>query len=254
MLPLAQPEPPPVPTAFEPTLGAPGHILVVDDQPDNLRVLALELRGHPFVLTMAASADEAMAYCERQCFEGILLDVSLPGTDGVELCRRILKGTLNARTPIIFLSALRVGDEWVAKGLGAGGLDYLTKPYAFQELLAKLKLMVRLCRQELALVNEARQRTLLEVAGGAAHELAQPLAAARILSDLLVATGGTLSQEQARSLRDRLDDACTILRKLQDLDGYTTKPYARGDILDLGEASPGETTARMAIPMDLPPA
>jgi DNA-binding response OmpR family regulator len=242
-----------MPKAFLPTLGAPGHILAVDDQPDNLRVLSLELRNHPFILTLAASAEEALAYCARQQFEGILLDVSLPGTDGVELCSRIRTGTLNARTPIIFLSALRVGDDWVAKGLGAGGLDYLTKPYVFQELLAKLKLMVRLCRQELALVNEARQRTLLEVAGGAAHELAQPLATARILADLLVDGGGVLTVQQSRALRDSLDNACTILRKLQDLDGYATKPYARGDILDLSEAGPGETTARFPLIVEQPP-
>lgn len=241
-----------MPKAFEPTLGAPGHILAVDDQPDNLRVLALELRGHPFVLTLAASPQEALAYCARQGFEGILLDVSLPGMDGVELCHRIHQGPRNARTPVIYLSALRVGDEWVARGLEAGGLDYLTKPYAFQELLAKLKLMVRLCRQELALLNEARQRTLLEVAGGAAHELAQPLAAARILADRLVEGGGNLGLEPSRSLRDSLDEACAILRKLQDLDGYATKPYARGDILDLGEAGPDETTASFPVPPELP--
>ncbi len=240
-----------MPKTFEPTLGAPGHILVVDDQPDNLRVLSLELRGHPFVLTLAASPEEALAYAARQTFEGVLLDVSLPGTDGVELCRRLRDLPANARTPVIFLSALRVGDEWVARGLEAGGLDYLTKPYGFQELLAKLKLMVRLCRQELALVNEARQRTLLEVAGGAAHELAQPLATARILADLLVDGGGTVNLQQARALRDSLDHACTILRKLQDLDGYATKPYARGEILDLGEASPGETTAAIQVDQEL---
>ncbi len=237
---------------FEPTLGAPGHILVVDDQPDNLRVLSLELRGQPFVLTLAAGAEEALTYAGRQAFEGILLDVSLPGVDGVELCRRLHELPLNARTPVIFLSALRVGDEWVARGLEAGGLDYLTKPYAFQELLAKLKLMVRLGRQEQALLREARQRTLLEVAGGAAHELAQPLATARILADLLVDGGGALSLQQARALRDSLDHACTILRKLQDLDGYATKPYARGDIMDLGEAEPGETTAAIPLQLDLP--
>lgn len=241
-----------MPKAFEPTHGAPGHVLVVDDQPDNLRVLSLELRGHPFVLTQAATPEEALAYAVRQGFEGILLDVSLPGTDGVELCRLIHETPLNARTPVMFLSALRVGDDWVARGLEAGGLDYLTKPYAFQELLAKLKLMVRLFRQEQALVREARQRTLLEVAGGAAHELAQPLATSRILADLLVDGGGSLNLQQARALRDSLDHACSILRRLQDLDGYATKPYARGDILDLGEASPGETTAALQVPTDEP--
>jgi DNA-binding response OmpR family regulator len=243
-----------MPHAFEPSAAVPGHILAVDDKPDNLRVLALELRGHPFVLTIAASAEEALAYCARQRFEGVLLDVSLPGMDGIEVCRRIRGGTLNARTPIIFLSALKVGDEWVAKGLGAGGLDYLTKPYAFQELLAKLKLMVRLCRQEMALLDEARQRALLEVAGGATHELAQPLSSARLLADILVEGGGTIPAAQAQALRESLDSACVILRKLQDLDGYATKPYARGHILDLGEASPEADTAAFPIPQEETPA
>lgn len=225
-----------------PSAEAPGRILVVDDQADNLTVIALEFKRHPFALTLARSAQEALDACAREEFEGILMDVGLPGMDGLEACRRIRQGGLNAHTPVIFLSAMRGGEDWLTRGLEAGGLDYILKPYAFAELLAKARVMVRLSRQERALLEAQREQALLEVAGGAAHELAQPLASAQILLDQLDLSRSAPSAAQLQMLKDCLKDLATVLRQIQNLHSYVTKPYADGRILDLALSSrnPGE--------------
>lgn len=225
--------------AYVPTPENPGRILVVDDLPGNLKVLGMELKHHPFLLTLAQSAEEALERCKERPFEGILMDVSLTGMDGIEACRQIRELPLNARTPLIFLSAIRVGQDWISEGIEAGGIDYLIKPYAFSELLAKLRMLVRLHRQDQAALAGERHRALLEVAGGTAHELAQPLAAAQILLDHLIKIPEPPTPQQLRTLRECLYNTGRVLTQIQRLHTYITKPYAQGRILDLALSSQG---------------
>ena len=222
---------------YIPTFDQPGHILVVDDLPGNLKVLERELRHAPFRLSLVQTATEALDLCRIQPFEGILMDVSLPIMDGIEACRHLRQCPLNAETPLIFISAVRIGEDWITAGLEAGGLDYLTKPYAPSELKAKLSMMVRLTRQRQAALAGERHRALLEVAGGTAHELAQPLASAQILLDQLINTNVPPTKEQLADLRECLASTNRILHQIQNLHSYITKPYASGRILDLAQSS-----------------
>ena len=222
---------------YFPTHEQPGRILIVDDLPGNLKVLQRELRTSPFVLTFAQSASEALEHCQRQAFEGILMDVSLPVMDGIEACRRLRTNALNADTPLIFISAVRIGEDWITAGLEAGGIDYLTKPYAPSELKAKLSMLVRLSRQHQAALAGERHRTLLEVAGGAAHELAQPLATAQLLLDQFIHASKAPTKKQLTDLNKCLADTQEVLRQIQNLHTCITKPYASGQILDLAQSS-----------------
>ena len=222
---------------YIPTVELPGHILVVDDLPGNLKVLERELRHAPFRLSLVQTAAEALELCRRQAFEGILMDVSLPIMDGIEACRHLRECPLNAETPLIFISAVRIGEDWITAGIEAGGLDYLTKPYAPSELKAKLSMMVRLSRQRQAALAGERHRALLEVAGGTAHELAQPLASAQILLDQLIKTDAPPTREQLIELRECLANTNRVLHQIQNLHSYITKPYASGRILDLAQSS-----------------
>lgn len=199
-----------------------------------------ELQGLPFRLWLVGSAQEALDICRTVPLEGIIMDVSLPGQDGVEACRALREAgrfPLNAETPLIFISAVRVGEDWIARGIEAGGHDYLVRPYAFSELLAKLRMLVRLSRQRQAALAGERQQTLLEVAGGMAHELAQPLSAAQVMLDRLARSPEALRPQDLADLRRYLASATRILRQIQNLDAYITKPYASGRILDLEESS-----------------
>ena len=222
---------------YLPTVELPGHILVVDDLPGNLKVLERELRHEPFRLALVQTAAEALELCRRQAFEGILMDVSLPIMDGIEACRHLRECHLNAETPLIFISAVRIGEDWITAGIEAGGLDYLIKPYAPSELKAKLSMMIRLSRQRAAALAGERHRALLEVAGGTAHELAQPLASAQILLDQLIKTDAPPTREQLIDLRECLASTNRVLHQIQNLHSYITKPYASGRILDLAQSS-----------------
>jgi DNA-binding response OmpR family regulator len=223
--------------SYIPTPANPGRILIVDDLIGNLKVHERELRNLPFNLTLAQSGQEALDICSRLVFEGILMDVSLPGMDGIEACRAIRHSKLNANTPLIFISAVRIGEDWVKEGIESGGIDYLVKPYIFSELLVKLRMMVRLSRQRDAALAGERNRALLEVAGGTAHELAQPLAAAQILLDRILKSQVAPTPAELQDLRECLEATTKVLHQIQNLHTYITKPYASGRILDLALSS-----------------
>jgi len=225
---------------YVPTSLHPGQILIVDDLPGNLKLFERELRQSPFQLVLVASAAEALALCAQRPFEGILMDVSLPGMDGIEACKLLREApayALNAETPLIFVSSERIGEDWVSRGIEAGGIDYLVKPYAASELVAKLRMMVRLSRQRQAALAGERHRALLEIAGGMAHELAQPLATAQVLLDQLIKRPTPPTVQQLADLRKCLASTNGILHQIQNLHTYITKPYASGRILDLDESS-----------------
>ena len=100
-----------------------------------------------------------------------------------------------------------------------------------------MRVMVRLSRQERALLEAQRQEALLEVAGGAAHELAQPLASAQILLDQLDLTGNAPTPAQLKLVKECLEEVAKVLHQIQNLHTYVTKPYADGRILDLDRSS-----------------
>ena len=109
------------------------HILVVDDDPINTKILKFLLTGEGFAVTAVHSSDEALAALRQHAYDLIFLDILMPGGDGLDLCRRI-KAT--ATTPIIFLSGLDTVQDTVA-GLAAGGDDYIRKPFDPHEVLAR---------------------------------------------------------------------------------------------------------------------
>jgi two-component system copper resistance phosphate regulon response regulator CusR len=127
-------------------------ILLVDDDPrlrDTLR-RGLEHAGHEAVA--AASADEAEAVLATQRFDLLLLDVMMPGRDGWELLEALRARGLDV--PVIFLTARDAVEERV-RGLSAGADDYLTKPFALEELVARIAAVTRRRSATTALVHGA---------------------------------------------------------------------------------------------------
>jgi two-component system OmpR family response regulator len=119
--------------------GAP-RVLVVDDD-DSIRdllTMALEHSGYEVVL--AATCHEARNAVERHRPELIVLDVMLPDGDGIDLCRRLRASGL--RSPVLFLTARDATSEKV-RGLTVGGDDYLTKPFSLEELVARVRALLR---------------------------------------------------------------------------------------------------------------
>lgn len=122
-------------------ISSPGYapdILIVDDTIANLRLLEGLLREQGFRVRPVTSGALALKAAERQCPDLILLDINMPEMDGYETCRRFKENEVLRRVPIIFLSALSdTGDK--VKAFEAGGVDYVTKPFQFEEVLARVR-------------------------------------------------------------------------------------------------------------------
>ena len=115
------------------------RVLVVDDEPQILRALQLKLNGAGYTVDTAASASEARIKASMRPPEAIILDVLLPDGRGTDVCRELRSWS---EVPILVLSAVGEEDEKIA-ALDAGADDYVTKPVGIDELLARLRAVLR---------------------------------------------------------------------------------------------------------------
>jgi two-component system, OmpR family, alkaline phosphatase synthesis response regulator PhoP len=118
------------------------HILVVDDEPDLLELIRYNLAQHGYEVTCALSGEEALTQLEARSPDLVILDLMLPGADGLEICRAMKRDTRTAIIPIIILSA-RGEEADVVAGLELGADDYLTKPFSPRVLQARIKAVLR---------------------------------------------------------------------------------------------------------------
>ena len=116
------------------------RILVVDDDPGICDSLERALRREDYVVSIARDGEEALEAVERQSPDAVILDVAMPKLDGLSVCRRLRAS--GSRVPILVLTARHSLGDRVA-GLDAGADDYLPKPFALEELLARLRAIMR---------------------------------------------------------------------------------------------------------------
>jgi two-component system, OmpR family, response regulator len=123
-----------------PGSSAPLRVLVVDDEPNLVEVLTMALRFQGFAVESAASGREALAAVTRFKPHLMVLDVMLPDMEGFDVAARL--GSQRASVPIIFLTA-RDSTEDKVRGLSGGGDDYMTKPFSLEELVARIRTILR---------------------------------------------------------------------------------------------------------------
>ena len=116
------------------------RLLIVEDDPELAAVLTRGFREHGIETVHAATVSEARRQAHLGEFDILLLDVMLPGGSGIDLCRDLRRA--GHSTPILMLTARDAVDDRV-HGLDAGADDYLTKPFAFRELLARVRALAR---------------------------------------------------------------------------------------------------------------
>jgi DNA-binding response OmpR family regulator len=126
------------PPAAQP--GRAGSILVIEDDADIANVVRLHLEDAGYEVTVAADGLQGAAIAGARRFDLLILDLMLPGIDGLEICRRLAGG--GERTPILMLTA-RSGEYERVLGLELGADDYLTKPFSVLELMARVKAVLR---------------------------------------------------------------------------------------------------------------
>lgn len=115
------------------------HILIVDDDPQIGELLSEYLEKHNYRVAVARNGDEMMRQFKRGAIDLVVLDIMLPGDDGITLCRQLRE---TSEVPIIMLSAAGEEADRVV-GLEVGADDYLSKPFSPRELLARIKALVR---------------------------------------------------------------------------------------------------------------
>ncbi len=120
-------------------------IMIVDDQPENLRLLGYMLRDEGYDVRPVPNGRMALRAAMTDPPDLILLDINMPDMDGYELCQRLKEDERLQKIPVLFISAMNAVDDKV-RAFNAGGLDYVTKPFQFKEVSARVKTHIELRR------------------------------------------------------------------------------------------------------------
>lgn len=236
-------------------------ILIVDDDSDARGLLKVSLMPLGHRLREAADGVDALAACEEEIPDLIITDVMMPRMTGTQFVKEFRAKYTEFFVPVLMLTALGEVDEKV-EGLTIGADDYLTKPFHFNELTARVQALLRvkllteqlesrtreleavneeLSRAQEALVLKERQLVGVQLAGAAAHSLGQPVTAILLNCRMLdVTMKGIASEEMTQALR-AIESECRVIKeiitKLRAVDVNRTQGYV-GDtrIVDIESA------------------
>jgi signal transduction histidine kinase len=127
--------------------GKQGTILIVDDLPSNLRLLFMLLTSHGYTVQQAQDGAKALEYAQTDPHPDLIfLDIRMPGMDGYMVCQALKANEQTCDIPVVFISALSEIDD-IVKAFQAGGVDYITKPFQLDEVLARTASQLALVRQ-----------------------------------------------------------------------------------------------------------
>lgn len=190
-----------------------GNILIVDDTPNNLRLLMDILSKEGYVVRPAPNGERALSAARRQPPDIILLDIMMPGMNGYDVCRQLKAEETTQHIPVIFLSAL---DELFNKieAFSVGGVDYVTKPFEAMEVLARVEthLKIHQLQQQLA----AQNAELNAFAHTVAHDLKSPLAVVLGYTGLLLEDLAATLPAEAVNYLEKVDGGTRKAAKIVD--------------------------------------
>lgn len=191
----------PTPNQQPSNMECPARILVVDDQPANLQLLGSMLSSQGYDILPASDGPTALKRLTARPPDLILLDVLMPGMDGVEVCRRIRTNPACSDVPVIFLSAAD-DKELIVRALQTGGMDYVTKPFNHAELLSRVRtqLDLKATRDRLQRLAEDKD----ELLGILAHDLKNHLGGVQMSAALLRDRIARHSDGQSAQLSDNI--------------------------------------------------
>ena len=134
-------------------------ILIVDDTPENIKVLGTMLMEEDYLLMVAQDGLKALEIVEKTIPDLILLDINMPKMDGIETCKHLKMNPLKKDIPVIFLTAF-TDSEYKKKAFSTGGVDYITKPFQKEEVLARVKTHLEIANHRKELEYQVRLRTI----------------------------------------------------------------------------------------------
>ncbi len=186
-------------------------ILIVDDMPKNIQLVAKFLTQEGYNLFFAQSGDSAIKQIGSRAFDLVLLDVMMPGMDGFSVCEHIKANPATASIPVIFLTA-KTDDVAIERGFAVGGVDYLTKPFNPVELVARVKthIILRQREKELREINNTKD-TLLSVIS---HDLKTPFFNIMGLGEILLSEYDSYDDAMKKELIRNMVDSSRISHNL----------------------------------------
>ncbi|MBF0459929.1 MAG: response regulator [Magnetococcales bacterium] len=213
----------------EDTVGAEGgqtdisgreEIVLVDDDPASLKLLGEILLGGGFRVRPATSGALALRSVHARRPAMILLDIKMPGMDGLEVCRRLKLQNESQDIPILFISGL-TDAQVIANALAAGGIDYITKPFRSTEVLARVNTHVRQNRLQRQVAFHVRQlaaanQELESFSFSVSHDLRAPLRAISGFSQALMEDYGDQLQGEAQTYLRMLQESSQEMGRLID--------------------------------------
>jgi len=215
-------------------------ILIVDDSPVSSKVVSLMLKKNSNYCSVGVWDGPA---CIKKAKEVkpdlILLDIQMPGMNGIEVCEILKKDEKTCDIPVIFVTAT-TDNETLKEAFESGGTDYVRKPVNKVELLARIKSVLLHKKMERKLMGEEKFKGVLEMAGGICHDLNQPMQVVSGYSELLLMDieKDNSAYPYVKMIKEQIGEMGSITRKLMRITKYETHDYIEGSrIIDIDKAA-----------------
>ncbi len=187
-------------------------VLIVDDLPNNVRLLSIMLTEKGYQVRKAINGQMALNTVRSLIPDLILLDINMPDLNGYQVCEQLKADEKTREIPVIFISALDdVFDK--VKAFQVGGVDYISKPFQGEEVMARIENQLTICRQKKQLQNEIKERqkteeTLEIYLHAVSHDLRNPVIGMSMILNNLIKNSQGETKEVSRKILQQMADSC----------------------------------------------
>ncbi len=187
-------------------------VLIVDDLPNNVRLLSIMLTEKGYQVRKAINGQMALNTVRSLIPDLILLDINMPDLNGYQVCEQLKADEKTREIPVIFISALDdVLDK--VKAFQVGGVDYISKPFQGEEVMARIENQLTICRQKKQLQNEIKERqkteeTLEIYLHAVSHDLRNPVIGMLMILNNLIKNSQGETKEVSRKILQQMADSC----------------------------------------------
>ncbi|MFC2171649.1 response regulator [Acidobacteriota bacterium] len=218
------------------------RILIADDVEDNIENLKTGLERHGFEVVVAKDGEEALRRTITLKPDCVLLDVMVPNMNGFDVCRRLkeMAKEHNEFLPILLVTAKEDRNSKLYGLEQSLADDYIVRPFEVKEVIAKIRVMLRIKELQEAVREAERLKVLVETTGATAHELNQPLCALMCYLDLLLRKVGEDHplRKEIVGMAECVDKLAETVRRISEIKRYMTKSYlSNSQIIDFERSS-----------------